>query len=563
MTCHAYLFEARSIQHYILASGRLAEMVGASKIIDGLTAETLDAALATLGLREASDTAALDTGRVAFSRREGGVFVALLSNEATASRLRALWTLVVQNVAPGLEWVDAQTSGATFREAVEAGYLALARRRNQPTASLPETTPCMRVAQRTGEAAVKRGKGNEWRDGPGMLKHEASKADSLLRGKFIPEARQAEGLRYIFPRELTPTDESRDYAFPFAGAERNVAIIHADGNGLGLILNALRKALAGNPAVEARYLAIYRGFSDAIGEATREAARMATEQILIPHARHSGQSRTLPARPLVLAGDDLNVIVRADLALDFARVFLEAFESQTAVALATWKQRALGDLSVPGLPDRLTACAGVVFCGANQPFASAYALAEELCKAAKHQAGAHKAGDLKPGGFVFHRITTSFIDTWQDIVAETLTLKGSESDQLLSLGLYGVGETAAQTRLPPWTGLEQLQQELSGDALSHGAMRELAMLMHQSPELMRQRYARWRENIVKSKSAGKRKLDQIDSILAALGVEDPRRSPFTGDPKVPATPIGDVITLMSIRRSAVPPAASRESEAHA
>lgn len=550
MTCHAYLFEARSIQQYILASGRLAEMVGASKIIDALTDATLDAVLEALGLKETDDLSRLDGTHIAFSRREGGVFVALSADRPRVERLRALWTLAVQNVAPGLEWIDALASGATFGEAVDAGYAVLAQRRSQPSAVLPEATPYMRVAPRTGEPAIGRGKQGEWRDGPAGLKHAASKADSRLRKKFLPPELWDKG--YIFPRELTPEPDSDRYGFHFlVESKRNVAIIHADGNGLGLILNALKQTLAGRDDVGRRYLAIYRGFSDAIGDATRNAARRATGQVVVPKARSHDARQTLPARPLVLAGDDLNIIVRADLALDFTRVFLEAFEEETAAALARWKQQALAGLDVPGLPDRLTACAGVVFCGASQPFASAYGLAEALCKAAKQQAGHHKVGALKPGGFLFHRISTSFIDDWDTILADTLTVSDGEGgDRRLTLGVYGVGEIAAQTSLPHWRDLETLQGHFASEHLSRGAMRELAMLMHQSSHLMRERYARWRANV--GKSAGKL-LAEIDETLRTLGVSDPGNSLFAEGLQGPATPIGDVVTLLAMSRAGAAP----------
>lgn len=550
MTCHAYLFEARSIQQYILASGRLAEMVGASKIIDALTDSTLTTTLETLGLTETDDLSRLDHAHIAFSRREGGVFVAFVADRRAAERLRALWTLVVQNLAPGLEWIDALSSGTSFGEAVDAGYAALARRRNQPAAVLPEATPYMRVAPRTGEPAADHGKRGEWRDGPAGLKHAASKTDSRLRRNFLPAELCDKG--YIFPRELTPDSASDPYGFPFLGeSRRNVAIIHADGNGLGLILNALKQALAGRDDIGQRYLAIYRGFSDAIGDATRNAAQRATGEVLVPHARRSGTRLTLPARPLVQAGDDLNVIVRADLALEFTRVFLEAFEAETAIALARWKQQALDGIAVPGLPDRLTACAGVVFCGASQPFASAYGLAEALAKAAKQQAGQYTVGALKPGGFVFYRISTSFIDDWETILSDTLTVTDEANQpRRLTLGLYGVGEIAAQTGLPRWSDLETLGGQFASEQLAHGAMRELTTLMYQSPQIMRQRYARWRENV--GKSAG-RLLAEIDASLGALGVSEPGQSLFADRPPCPATPIGDVVTLLSVHHTGAVP----------
>ena len=58
---------------------------------------------------------------------------------------------------------------------------------------------------------------------------------------------------------------------------------------------------------------------------------------------------------VILGGDDLTAIVRADLALDFTAAFLRAFAQSTGPLIA--ELRAAG---VAGLPDRLSACAGVV-----------------------------------------------------------------------------------------------------------------------------------------------------------------------------------------------------------
>lgn len=45
MTAYACLFEAKSIQDYILRSGRLRHVVGASELLDALTPGLLDAVI--------------------------------------------------------------------------------------------------------------------------------------------------------------------------------------------------------------------------------------------------------------------------------------------------------------------------------------------------------------------------------------------------------------------------------------------------------------------------------------------------------------------------------------
>ena len=64
MTCYACLFEAKSIQDYILRSGRLRHIVGASELIDSLTGKLLDDVLEALK--------SVEDGEVRLSRRAGG-----------------------------------------------------------------------------------------------------------------------------------------------------------------------------------------------------------------------------------------------------------------------------------------------------------------------------------------------------------------------------------------------------------------------------------------------------------------------------------------------------------
>lgn len=142
-----------------------------------------------------------------------------------------------------------------------------------------------------------------------------------------------------------------------------VAVIHADGNGVGDILDRISS------------FDQYRTFSNALEEATAAAFTEAAEAT---HAR--AQSAATPISgwliPLVLGGDDLTVVCDARLAIPFVRAYLRAFEVKTS------DERLLIDdeLSRVG---HLTASAGVAVVKPHYPFHSAYELVEELASSAK------------------------------------------------------------------------------------------------------------------------------------------------------------------------------------
>ena len=123
MSVFAYLFEAHSIQRYILDSGRLAEMVGASELVESLTATggtaldgttaigLLDRVLEKLDLSQPPE----------ISRRAGGAITAFFGNRGDALRFRDLWSLLIEQYAPGLAYSHVVAVGENAASAAEAG----------------------------------------------------------------------------------------------------------------------------------------------------------------------------------------------------------------------------------------------------------------------------------------------------------------------------------------------------------------------------------------------------------------------------------------------------------
>jgi len=147
-----------------------------------------------------------------------------------------------------------------------------------------------------------------------------------------------------------------------------LAIVHADGNGLGQIFLDFSQ-YAGDE--NRNYLDQYRRFSLALDHCTEEAFRKALE--VLP-----SDKEVLPIVPLIIGGDDLTVVCHGQYALEFTQVFLKEFEGQTATnpVISKIAEAAFG-------VGCLSACAGVAIVKRHFPFSAAYGLAEDLIKSAK------------------------------------------------------------------------------------------------------------------------------------------------------------------------------------
>ena len=415
-TSSAYLFECKGIQRYIFGSGRLRQVIGASDLIAGIARSDGDDVLKPV-------FAAMDLEEPAMSRRAGASFCVHADSE-TLSRLRRLWRIVAGVRYPGLEFSDVEPVAAgTDLKAAQDAYSRLTAVRENSTAFLPPTGhPFVATNPRTGLIAVAQSNrdANEYLDAVGegaYRRGEAlAEADGVdadrLAADFIPEA----DAPYRFPRHFEPAEATaRNPAFPFPGRDRRIGVVHADLSGLGQVFQSL--------------MGIARCSSDvfrvatAIERAIVEAAGSACAEMLLPRAidpsdkperfghllgrdrKKAGEHkmRIVPARPILLGGDDLTIIVRADLAVAFSERFLIAVESKTAEEFTALRK------DFPTLPERLSACAGIAIVSVGHPFTVAERLAEGLCDSAKTRAKSRCAQAPYPSYLDF-AVVTSTID---------------------------------------------------------------------------------------------------------------------------------------------------------
>ncbi|WP_298572048.1 hypothetical protein [uncultured Aliiroseovarius sp.] len=451
-----YLFEAKGIQRYILDSGRLKDLIGASDLIASLSRSNENDLISGV-------LAAAKIGDVKFSRRSGGSFCMHADNREDLDRFRALWRLAVGLVAPGMPYTDCDPVQASdFNKARDKAYSSQSGvRKNTAAFLLPAGGPLTRFNPRTGRVAVE----EEDRGGALILLDVVTKAqvdrersltralktsgqEDTLAQAFLPK--DDTNKNYRFPRHFETRDASRtNPAFPLGvsskaqnwTADRRVAIVHADISGLGQIYREIADQATSEDALfevatrieECIAAAVRQACIDTVLPFSAIAGDKGFETLFGPNTRTSPDVCIPPARPVVLGGDDITVIVRADLAMPFTKALLENIETETF--------RVFGEMGWQNVPRAgLTACAGVAIVSSGHPFLAAHNMAEGMCRFAKKYAKA--AGKAPYPSLITFSVITSTIDEAFETEYREREHKTFDG-RFLSAGPYGVGDHAA------------------------------------------------------------------------------------------------------------------------
>jgi hypothetical protein len=197
-----------------------------------------------------------------------------------------------------------------------------------------------------------------------------------------------------------------------SGSNSWIAVIHADGNGLGKILQEYGGKLIENNE--------FKAFSNAIQKATEAACKSAYEAV-IKNKFKEGEKK-IPIRPIIIGGDDVTVIIRADIALEFTNQFLNSFEVES--------QKHFGKLITSELHQGLTACAGICYVKDSYPLHYALKLSEALCKDAKKLVKKEPStwineNYLPKSSLAIFKVMDSFVEPLEDMKERTMKAKGN------------------------------------------------------------------------------------------------------------------------------------------
>lgn len=543
----AWLFEAKAIQNYVFDSGQLRDLVGASDLVSCLARATADSDHEARGLIEASSELVTDhrdlIGRVrravvpdalpkallAFSRRASGAFCLHSEDETLLQEIRALWWLAAQLRCPGLEMSEALSEkevtqnavGKARIESMSAAYKGgSGLRRNTAAELAPAGHPYTFFVPRTGRPSIGV---VPYDEEPAYLdvltKQHRLRASALRTSDNVAKRflginkADQEGRLHCFPRNLNSGKNEPDTfdnpKFPFRSDDTRIAVIHADVSGLG---NIFQKATA-----TLRDVKNVLELATAIELAIEAAAQAATAEVLLRRAvpatyEFKEEIAIIPARPVLLGGDDITILVRADLALSFTATLLIEIEKKTTNLLG--QLRAKFDDT---LPEWLSACAGVAIIKRGQPFLMAHALAASLCTYAKRRA---KDGRnlLYPSAIAFHVSGSTMQEDYDDaILKNEMTANGIA----LTANPYWLGKRAPEedATIDSLMALAAAIQRASGGS---GKLRDLRRLVFDDMAAANTQWRRWWEVADPDNPAHEQAstaLAMVRSELAKFGIE--------------------------------------------
>lgn len=381
------VFGTASIQQYIFQSNRLKDIIGASYLAKywfekGLI-ESIKQAVCPPNMN--AWEAIKDNPSIPFSDAPkddadahvnivyigGGNAALLCKEEDIAIKIIKTWSRNLLKNSPGIRAV---VGYCEVTESLQSAYRKALDKLKACEEALPfgatmGSLPVVRACRTTGFPAAVLSKEennvNEWissaaaskrkevgfTNNPGRAQKEiAAEFDSVLE----------EGQRFAIELDKLGGGEGQSH----------IAIVHADGNGMGELLNNI---IDEADQKDDKFLYNLRVFSASVSKLSRSALK---ETLLyfkrnLPLEGLREHKDIFPLRPIVYGGDDLTFVCDGRVGLDLAAYYLKEFAKEK--------------ISVLGEPKQVDACAGVVIVPSKFPFARAYHFADELCGLAKER----------------------------------------------------------------------------------------------------------------------------------------------------------------------------------
>lgn len=393
MSKYLYAAAVQGIQEFIFQTKDLKHIVGASELV----AQICTTAFEEFAVKPRGESIVRAAGNIKY----------VFDDLEVCKKAFRNFPKKIMMMAPGItvrQAVVAYDDDSQFGKAIDDVESILKTQRNKPPKSVLAGLIGIKRTNNTG-LPVAQIKDNKFLDDSTIQKEAFNETRLVCKKSFNYSNLSHKNIAYDI-KDIT-------------GKNDWIAIIHADGNGLGKVVQKVGKKKD-----------VFREFSQKLDEATTAAAHAAYDNLKF--ANKISEDKIIPIRPVVLSGDDMTVIIRGELAIEYAKVFIEEFERQTKKLLGHILSE--NNVFADG-KDYLTACAGIAFIKSSYPFYYGYQLAEELCGQAKKdtKAIAKERGNednLPDSCLMFHKVQDSFITDYDAIAERELTVTGDNNSRI-------------------------------------------------------------------------------------------------------------------------------------
>lgn len=375
-----YGASVQAIQSFIFQTNDLKDIIGSSELVNEVCTKLFEKCL---GEDYSSDNQIIAAA---------GKITYLFDDKVLCEKVVAQFPRLVSETAPGITVSQAVVNyneNGSFAELTDLLEKRLRIQRNKPQKNRINGLTGLLHSRQTGRPVV-----------------------SFCKGDYLDEASQKkrwaaeQGANRLTLSAFGYEPSKKDLAFDtdqMCNLNNWVAVVHADGNGLGNIVRKIGKDKDK-----------FKKFSLSLDEATKAAAQAAYRDI----TPGDGWNGRIPIRPIVIGGDDFTVICRGSIAMPYVASYLRHFEEET--------QKMLQSLNLTDMK-KLTACAGIAFIKSSYPFYYGYDLAEALCSEAKKDAKAPERmhNGIAPSCLMFHKVQDSFVTNFKEIERRELSpIKG-------------------------------------------------------------------------------------------------------------------------------------------
>lgn len=479
----AYLYGAavQGIQEFIFQTNKLREIVGASELVEEICTSKFACLLGKKGKEQ------LEKDPNAIVHAAGNIKY-IFTDKKKCEEIVKCFPKEITQFAPGVTVSQAvvEYNDKDFAKAVKDLESKLRTQRNKPMRYPMLGLMGIERSRQTG-LPVSHIKDKQHLDAATFAKLYYQEEDNKKRTteKLCLKAFGKEKIGdNEIPFEISQITEKNDW----------IAIIHADGNGLGQVVQKI-----GTDEKK------FKAFSENLDKATTQAAVNAFKEIVEKESRG-----VIPMRPIVLGGDDHTVICRADLAIPYVKSFIDQFEKQTNKELGA----TLTEENIFNGENKLTACAGIAFIKSSFPFYYGYELAEALCSRAKADAKEGlKEGELPVSCIMFHKVQDSFVENYNDIVERELK---PQSNISFEFGPYYLNEKTNRWTIDCLLDKIKEFESPTGNAVKSG-LRNWLSLFHSNVGQAKQYMERLKDV---SEKVDSKEVDLLKEITKEIKRED-------------------------------------------